>query len=92
MAFGKDSSVYFVMDGNKLVDIVRTDDTSDKQPPDTIELEVMRIVKEHREQAEKIKKLVKEKELLKRTVAGLLIKSAKVNIISRDKLIEILEN
>ena len=80
------------MDGNKLVDIVRTDDTSDKQPPDTIELEVMRIVKEHREQAEKIKKLVKEKELLKRTVAGLLIKSAKVNIISRDKLIEILEN
>ena len=54
MSFGKDSSVIFVMDGDKLIDVVRADVTADKQTPDAVELEVIRIVKEHREQAERI--------------------------------------
>jgi hypothetical protein len=43
MSFGIDSSISFVMDGNKLVDVIRHDDNADKKPLDTVEEEVYRI-------------------------------------------------
>ena len=49
MAFGKDSSFHFVMQGDKLVSLARADVTADKQPFDSIEKEVWRIFGEHRE-------------------------------------------
>ena len=48
MSFGKDSSIVFVMQNDKLVNVGRTDNMATKQPLDNIEEEVWWIFGEYK--------------------------------------------
>lgn len=60
MSFGKDSSLKFVMQDGKLVNLARANITADKLPLDSIEKEVWRIFGEHKRLQSENKKLREE--------------------------------
>lgn len=92
MSFGKDSPIMFVMDGNKLVDVIRTDDTASKQNPDQVELEVMRIVKEHKKQAERVEELEKSNEEWIEWVAGFIRELVHIGILTKKQVLQLLKD